>query len=275
MPSVCLPDMVIDWAKNGNIVAPKIYPTLSADISKSQIVETPLMKQYMGFKSEHPDAILLFRVGDFYETFSQDAIKTSEILGITLTRRANGAASTVELAGFPHHALDTYLPKLVRAGQKVAICEQLEDPKLAKKLVKRGITELVTPGISYNDNVLERKENNYLACVYMGKQAAGVAFLDISTGEFYASEGEYAYVEKLLNNMQPKEVLYERTRHADFVDKFGNKYYTTRFDEWAFNPDSAREKMLKHFKTQSPRGLVSRGSTMPWWLLVPYSTIST
>ena len=259
MPSVCLPDMVIDWAKNGNIVAPKIYPTLSVDISKSQIVETPLMKQYMGFKSEHPDAILLFRVGDFYETFSQDAIKTSEILGITLTRRANGAASTVELAGFPHHALDTYLPKLVRAGQKVAICEQLEDPKLAKKLVKRGITELVTPGISYNDNVLERKENNYLACVYMGKQAAGVAFLDISTGEFYASEGEYAYVEKLLNNMQPKEVLYERTRHADFVDKFGNKYYTTRFDEWAFNPDSAREKMLKHFKTQSLKGFGVEG----------------
>ena len=223
-------------------------------MQQGNIAETPLMKQYLGFKREHPDAILLFRVGDFFETFSADAIKTSEILGITLTRRANGAASAVELAGFPHHALDTYLPKLVRAGQKVAICEQLEDPKLAKKLVKRGIIELVTPGISLNDNVLERKENNYLACVHMGKQMAGVAFLDISTGEFYASEGGCAYIEKLLNNMHPKEVLYERTRQADFVEHFGDKHYTTRFDEWAFNPGSAREKLLKHFKTQSLKG---------------------
>ena len=223
-------------------------------MQQGNIAETPLMKQYLGFKREHPDAILLFRVGDFYETFSGDAIKTSEILGITLTRRANGAASAVELAGFPHHALDTYLPKLVRAGQKVAICEQLEDPKFAKKLVKRGIIELVTPGISLNDNVLERKENNYLACVHMGKQMAGVAFLDISTGEFYASEGGYAYIEKLLNNMHPKEVLYERARQADFVERFGDKHYTTRFEEWAFNPGSAREKLLKHFNTQSLKG---------------------
>lgn len=212
------------------------------------------MKQYFSFKRQYPDAILLFRVGDFYETFSTDAIKTSEILGITLTKRANGAASSVELAGFPHHALDTYLPKLVRAGQRVAICDQLEDPKLTKTLVKRGVTELVTPGVSYNDNVLERKENNYLACVHLGKQQAGVAFLDISTGEFYASEGGYDYVDKLINNLMPKEIIYERTKYASFAENFGTKHYTTKLDEWAFNPDSSREKLLKHFKTQTLKG---------------------
>jgi len=212
------------------------------------------MKQYLSIKRNHPDAILLFRVGDFYETFGEDAIKTSEILGITLTRRANGAASFVELAGFPHHALDTYLPKLVRAGQKVAICEQLEDPKKAKTIVKRGITELVTPGVSYNDNVLERKENNFLACVYLDKKAGGVAFLDISTGEFYTSEGNLDYVDKLINNFKPKEILVERTKYKDFLEQFGSKHYITRLDEWAFNEDAAREKLTKHFKTQSLKG---------------------
>ena len=170
------------------------------------------MKQYNAIKAKHPDAILLFRVGDFYETFSEDAIKASEILGITLTRRANGAASFIELAGFPHHAIDTYLPKLVRAGQRVAICEQLEDPKLTKKIVKRGVTELVTPGVSLNDNVLERRENNFLASVYLEKSFAGVSFLDISTGEFLVAQGNFEYVDKLIQSLQPKEVLFERSQ---------------------------------------------------------------
>lgn len=181
-----------------------------------QIVETPLMKQYIEMKAKHPDAILLFRVGDFYETFSDDAITASEILGITLTRRANGAAQYVELAGFPHHALDTYLPKLVRAGKRVAICEQLEDPKLTKKLVKRGITELVTPGVSINDNILNHRENNFLASIHIDKKSYGIAFLDISTGEYLAAEGSPDYVEKLLNNFAPKEVLYEKSKKKDF-----------------------------------------------------------
>jgi len=222
--------------------------------SDINIVETPLMKQYLSIKRQHPDAILLFRVGDFYETFGEDAIKASEILGITLTRRANGAAQYVELAGFPHHALDTYLPKLVRAGQRVAICEQLEDPKKTKTIVKRGITELVTPGVSYNDNVLERKENNFLACVFLDKKFAGVSFLDISTGEFYTSEGSIEYIDKLLNNFKPKEVLVERVKQRDFIEHFGTKHYTTKLDEWAFNADAAREKLLNHFKTQSLKG---------------------
>ena len=188
------------------------------------------MKQYLSIKRQHPDAILLFRVGDFYETFGEDAIKASEILGITLTRRANGAAQYVEIAGFPHHALDTYLPKLVRAGQRVAICEQLEDPKKTKTIVKRGITELVTPGVSYNDNVLERKENNFLACVFLEKKLAGISFLDISTGEFYTSEGSIEYIDKLLNNFKPKEVLVERVKQRDFIEHFGTKHYTTKLD---------------------------------------------
>ncbi|HPE19115.1 MAG TPA: DNA mismatch repair protein MutS [Tenuifilaceae bacterium] len=212
------------------------------------------MKQYNAIKRKHPDAILLFRVGDFYETFSKDAIKASEILGITLTRRANGAASYVELAGFPHHALDTYLPKLVRAGQRVAICEQLEDPKLTKTIVKRGITELVTPGVSFNDNVLERKENNFLACVHIEKKFAGVAFLDISTGEFYAAEGSFEYVDKLLTNFGPKEVLVERSKYREFTEFFGTKFYIYKFDEWAYNEEGAREKLLTHFQTSSLKG---------------------
>lgn len=181
------------------------------------VVETPLMKQYFEMKSKHPDAILLFRVGDFYETFSDDAIAASEILGIVLTRRANGSAQYVELAGFPHHALDTYLPKLVRAGKRVAICEQLEDPKLTKKLVKRGITELVTPGVSMNDNILDNKENNFLAAVHFGKKACGIAFLDISTGEFLTAEGSADYIDKLLGNFSPKEVLVERSNRKRFL----------------------------------------------------------
>jgi DNA mismatch repair protein MutS len=181
------------------------------------------MKQYLEIKGKHPDAILLFRVGDFYETFSDDAIKASEILGITLTRRANGSASSVELAGFPHHALDTYLPKLVRAGQRVAICDQLEDPKLTKNIVKRGITELVTPGVSINDNVLNHKENNFLAAVHFSKKSAGVAFLDISTGEFLTAEGPFDYIDKLLSSMSPKEVLFERSKRNTFEEHFGNK----------------------------------------------------
>jgi DNA mismatch repair protein MutS len=221
---------------------------------EKRYVETPLMKQYYDVKSKHPDAILLFRVGDFYETFGEDAIRASEILGITLTRRANGSASFVELAGFPHHAIDNYLPKLVRAGQRVAICEQLEDPKLTKKIVKRGITELVTPGVSYNDNVLEHKENNFLACVYADKKMAGVSFLDVSTGEFYAAQGSFEYVDKLLSNFSPKEVLYQRGFEHDFEVHFGSKYYTYKVDEWAFGNDIGYERLLRHFQTSSLKG---------------------
>lgn len=221
---------------------------------KKKYVETPLMKQYYEVKSKHPDAILLFRVGDFYETFGEDAIKASEILGITLTRRANGSASFVELAGFPHHAIDNYLPKLVRAGQRVAICEQLEDPKLTKKIVKRGITELVTPGVSYNDNVLEHKENNFLACVYADKKMAGVAFLDVSTGEFYAAQGGFDYVDKLLSNFSPKEVLYQRGHEHEIESHFGSKYYTYKVDEWVFGSEIGYERLLRHFQTSSLKG---------------------
>jgi DNA mismatch repair protein MutS len=218
------------------------------------IVETPLMRQYVEMKSKHPDAVLLFRVGDFYETFSADAITASEILGITLTRRANGPGQHVELAGFPHHALDTYLPKLVRAGKRVAICDQLEDPKTTKKLVKRGITELVTPGVSINDNVLNHKENNFLASVHINHQICGVAFLDISTGEFLAAEGQINYVDKLLNNFAPKEVLLERRQRKAFEEAFGSKWLTFEMEDWAFTEDSARERLLKQFQTQSLKG---------------------
>jgi len=221
---------------------------------KQKYVETPLMKQYYSVKSKHPDAILLFRVGDFYETFGEDAIRTSEILGITLTRRANGAASFVELAGFPHHALDTYLPKLVRAGQRVAICEQLEDPKLAKKIVKRGITELVTPGVSLNDNVLNHKENNFLAAVHIERRAAGAAFLDISTGEFLVAEGTLDYIDQMLNNLQPKEVLFEKKKRDLFIESFGTKYYTFKLDDWIFTSEAAHDRLLKQFETSSLKG---------------------
>lgn len=217
------------------------------------------MKQYNNIKRKHPDAILLFRVGDFYETFGEDAIKTSEILGITLTRRANGAASFVELAGFPHHALDTYLPKLVRAGQRVAICDQLEDPKLAKKIVKRGITELVTPGVSLNDNVLNHKENNFLAAVHIDHQICGIAFLDISTGEFLTAEGGHEYIDQLLSSFNPKEVLLEKSRKNEFVDRFGTRYYTYKLDDWIFHDESASERLLRHFGTTSLKGFGVQG----------------
>jgi DNA mismatch repair protein MutS len=219
-----------------------------------EVVKTPLMKQYYSIKAKHPDAILLFRVGDFYETFSDDAIKASGILGITLTKRANGAASFVELAGFPYHALDTYLPKLVRAGQRVAICEQLEDPKMTKKIVKRGVTELVTPGVSVNDNILNHKENNFLACVYIEKTMAGVAFLDISTGEFYTSEGSFAYVNKLLQSLNPKEILFERNKKEPYMENFGQGFYNYPLDEWVFTQEAANDRLLKHFETQSLKG---------------------
>ncbi len=218
------------------------------------MVETPLMKQYLEIKKKHPDAILLFRVGDFYETFSDDAITASEILGITLTRRANGAAQYVELAGFPHHALDTYLPKLVRAGKRVAICDQLEDPKLTKKLVKRGITELVTPGVSINDNILNHKENNFLAGIHFDKGICGVAFLDISTGEFLTAQGSFDYVDKLLNNFSPKEVLFERNKRKLFEEHFGTHYFTFELDDWIFTEDAANDRLLKHFETKNLKG---------------------
>ena len=217
-------------------------------------VETPLMKQYYNIKTKHPDAILLFRVGDFYETFGEDAIRTSEILGITLTRRANGSASFVELAGFPYHALDTYLPRLVRAGQRVAICEQLEDPKLTKKIVKRGIIELVTPGVSLNENVLNHKENNFLAAVHIDKKIAGVAFLDISTGEFLTSEGTIEYIDQMLNNFQPKEVLFEKGKKDLFLEYFGPKFYTFKLDDWIFTQEAANDRLLKQFETSSLKG---------------------
>jgi DNA mismatch repair protein MutS len=217
-------------------------------------VETPLMKQYYAIKTKHPDAILLFRVGDFYETFGEDAIRTSEILGITLTRRANGSASFVELAGFPYHALDTYLPRLVRAGQRVAICEQLEDPKLTKKIVKRGIIELVTPGVSLNENVLNHKENNFLAAVHIDKKIAGVAFLDISTGEFLTSEGTIEYIDQMLNNFQPKEVLFEKGQKDLFLEYFGPKFYTFKLDDWIFTQEAANDRLLRQFETNSLKG---------------------
>lgn len=219
-----------------------------------KIVETPLMKQYIEMKQKHPDAILLFRVGDFYETFSDDAITTSEILGITLTRRANGAAQYVELAGFPHHALDTYLPKLVRAGKRVAICEQLEDPKLTKKLVKRGITELVTPGVSINDNILDHRENNFLAALNFDKQTCGVAFLDISTGEFLTAQGHTDYIDKLLANFAPKEVLVERGNREKVEQSFTAKYLTFELDDWIFTREAAMDRLLKQFETSSLKG---------------------
>ena len=218
------------------------------------VVLTPMMKQYFELKAKHPDAVMLFRCGDFYETYSEDAIVAAEILGITLTKRANGQAKHVEMAGFPFHALDTYLPKLVRAGKRVAICDQLEDPKLTKKLVKRGITELVTPGVAINDNVLSYKENNFLAAVHFGKTACGVAFLDISTGEFLTAEGHFDYIDKLLNNFAPKEVLFERGKRGMFEGNFGSKFFTFELEDWVFNETSSREKLLKHFETKNLKG---------------------
>ena len=221
-------------------------------------LKTPMMKQFVEMKSKHPDAILLFRVGDFYETYLQDAVTASEILGITLTRRSNGAAASTEMAGFPHHALDTYLPKLVRAGKRVAICDQLEDPKLTKKLVKRGITELVTPGVVVGGTMLDRKENNWLAAVHFGKKTLGVAFLDISTGEFLTAEGNEEYVDKLLVNFSPKEVLIERSNRQRFAATFSSRYLTFELEDWVFTLEAANDRLLKHFETR-------RSPSTPSW----------
>ncbi|NCB85419.1 MAG: DNA mismatch repair protein MutS [Bacteroidia bacterium] len=220
----------------------------------NDVVETPMMKQFFDIKRKYPDAVLLFRCGDFYETYSSDAVECAGILGITLTRRANGSAKTVEMAGFPHHALDTYLPKLVRAGKRVAICDQLEDPKLTKKIVKRGVTELVTPGVSYSDTTLTQKENTFLASVYLNKNQAGVSFLDISTGEFLIAEGTVDYVDKLLSSFSPKEVIYDRSKRSEFEANFGTKYFTFALEDWGFSPETAYERLLKHFQTKNLKG---------------------
>lgn len=233
--------------------------------------DTPLMKQYYAFKAKYPEAMLLFRVGDFYETYGEDAIKSAEILGIVLTRRSNGAAAGAEMAGFPHHALDTYLPKLVRAGLKVAVCEQLEDPKMAKGIVKRGVVELVTPGVTYNDNVLQQKENNFLASVHLEKNESGIAFLDVSTGEFYLTQGNNEYIDKLLQSFNPSEVLCQRNKRRDFVETFGDKYFLTVFDDWVFTDDYANDILTRHFNTTSlkgfgvddfPKGVVAAGAAI-------------
>ena len=246
------------------------------------IVLTPMMKQFLDLKAKHPDAVMLFRCGDFYETYSTDAVVASEILGITLTKRTNGKGKTIEMAGFPHHALDTYLPKLIRAGKRVAICDQLEDPKLTKKLVKRGITELVTPGVSINDNVLNYRENNFLAAVHFGKGACGVAFLDISTGEFLTAEGPFDYVDKLLNNFAPKEVLFERGKRLMFEGNFGSKFFTFELDDWVFTETSAREKLLKHFEVKNLKGfgvehlkngIIASGAILQYLIMTQHTQI--
>ncbi len=246
------------------------------------IVLTPMMKQFLDLKAKHPDAVMLFRCGDFYETYSTDAVVASEILGITLTKRANGKGKTIEMAGFPHHALDTYLPKLIRAGKRVAICDQLEDPKLTKKLVKRGITELVTPGVSINDNVLNYRENNFLAAVHFGKGACGVAFLDISTGEFLTAEGPFDYVDKLLNNFAPKEVRFERGKRLMFEGNFGSKFFTFELDDWVFTETSAREKLLKHFEVKNLKGfgvehlkngIIASGAILQYLIMTQHTQI--
>ncbi|WP_423148343.1 DNA mismatch repair protein MutS [Rubrolithibacter danxiaensis] len=223
-------------------------------MAKTATKETPLMQQYNTIKAKYPGALLLFRVGDFYETFGEDAVKAAGILGIVLTKRANGSASHIELAGFPHHSLETYLPKLVRAGQRVAICDQLEDPKSVKTIVKRGVTELVTPGVSYSDNILQQKSNNYLASVFFEKNTIGVAFLDISTGEFLTAQGSSDYIDKLLQSFKPTEVIFPKSRHRDFTETFGDRFYTYCLDEWAYSGDYAYETLLKHFEVTSLKG---------------------
>jgi DNA mismatch repair protein MutS len=265
-------------------------------MSKNEMAATPMMKQYFTLKSKHPDALMLFRCGDFYETYCDDAIEASRILGLTLTKRNNGGAAGAEMAGFPHHALDTYLPKLIRAGKRVAICDQLEDPKKKRaslkgkkgltemdKMVKRGITELVTPGVAMSDNVLNYKENNFLAAVHFGKSACGVSFLDISTGEFLTGQGTYDYVEKLLGNFAPKEVLYNRDKKKDFERYFGTKHCVFELDDWVFTEQTARQKLLKHFKTKSLKGfgvehlkegIIASGAIMQYLELTQHTSIN-
>ncbi|WP_133551856.1 DNA mismatch repair protein MutS [Pedobacter duraquae] len=223
-------------------------------MAKDKTKETPLMQQYNAIKAKYPGALLLFRVGDFYETFGEDAIKTSQILGIVLTRRGNGPGGHIELAGFPHHSLENYLSKLVRAGQRVAICDQLEDPKTTKTIVKRGVTELVTPGIAYNDNILQQKSNNYLAAVFFEKNTCGVSFLDISTGEFLVAQGNTDYIDKLLQGFKPTEVVFQKSRRKDFLEFFGDKFYTFHLDDWAFTNDYSNEVLTKHFEVNSLKG---------------------
>ncbi|MCR5077266.1 MAG: DNA mismatch repair protein MutS, partial [Prevotella sp.] len=258
---------------------------------------TPMMRQFFSMKSQHPDALLLFRCGDFYETYCDDATEAARILGITLTRRNNGGNSpATEMAGFPHHALDTYLPKLIRAGKRVAICDQLEDPKKKReaikgkkgltamdKMVRRGITELVTPGVALSDNVLNYKENNFLAAVHFGKGSCGISFLDISTGEFLTGEGTFDYVEKLLGNFQPKEVLFDRARKQDFERAFGTKLCTFEMDDWVFTEQTARQKLLKHFGTNNLKGfgvdhlrngIVASGAIMQYLELTQHTHIN-
>ena len=238
---------------------------------KGDVALTPLMKQYNSIKAKYPDALLLFRVGDFYETFGEDAIKASSILGIVLTRRANGSAAYVELAGFPHHSVDTYLPKLVRAGHRVAICDQLEDPKLTKTIVKRGVTELVTPGVTFNDKILEHKENNFLAGIFMNEKKSGAAFLDISTGEFLVAEGDYDYIDKLLQTFKPSEVIVQKNKRGDFISQFGEHFYISYFEDWVYVYDFASELLIKQFGTASlkgfgidhmPNGVIAAGAVL-------------
>ena len=221
---------------------------------ENEVKETPLMKQYNAINAKHPGALLLFRVGDVYETFGEDAIKASKILDIVLTKRANGSASHIELAGFPHHSLDTYLPKLVRAGNRVAICDQLEDPKDVKGIVKRGVTELVTPGLSFNDNVLDKRKNNYLASVYFGKDILGIAFLDLSTGEFMCSEGSQSYIEKLLQSFSPSEVIYSKAARAKAQEILKDQFTTFHCEDWVFQLDYTYEKLTGHFATANLKG---------------------
>lgn len=251
--------------------------------AKENLVETPLMKQYYSIKAKYPDALLLFRVGDFYETFGEDAVKTSSILGIVLTKRANGSASSVELAGFPHHALDTYLPKLVRAGHRVAICDQLEDPKLTKKIVRRGVTELVTPGVSYNDKVLENKQNNFLASIHLLPKSSGIAFLDISTGEFLVAQGDNDYIDKLLQTFRPSEVIVQKSKRREFAGLFGEKYYISTFEDWVFTHDFGLELLLRHFNTISlkgfgvddlPGGIVAAGAALHYLAETQHDRVS-
>lgn len=278
--SVCFMKPGVHTVKNSappDFCVPQRYTCMHEDI-----VLTPMMKQFLELKAKHPDAVMLFRCGDFYETYSTDAVLASEILGITLTKRANGKGKTIEMAGFPHHALDTYLPKLIRAGKRVAICDQLEDPKLTKKLVKRGITELVTPGVSINDNILNYRENNFLAAVHFGKGACGVAFLDISTGEFLTAEGSFDHIDKLLNNFAPKEVLFERGRRGMFEGNFGSKFFTFELDDWVFTETTAREKLLKHFEVKNLKGfgvehlkngIIASGAILQYLIMTQHTQI--
>ena len=234
-------------------------PNLSKSPTEKAVVETPLMKQYNQIKARHPEALLLFRVGDFYETFGADAVKTSRILGIILTKRGSGSATEIELAGFPHHSLDTYLPKLVRAGQRVAICDQLEDPKMTKTIVKRGVTELVTPGVSFNDQVLEQSRNNFLCAIHFEKAAIGVAFLDVSTGEFLVAQGNKEYIDKLISGFEPTEIIYQKNKRTDFEQQFGENHFTFRVEDWVYTSEYANEMLTKHFGTKSLKGFGIEG----------------